>query len=814
MDRAAAYFNDGINRIEAMNFTAVSGPLLVLAGSRDHVMRKGRQYVNGNLVEVADPTSLYPYSAETVRLGRAPGSSGSNYLNAEVHAIAVFRRALSQREIKVITDYYQNLTKPLPYIDPEDTTAWKTRVANRLGVSSDSAALDILRDAPFYVDARASRSGERYADNLGWRGSELNLRYGSAQSANSNDPLLLKPEAAGYVYLPGVASNYLSVPDDVALNITNAIDIIVRAVPDDWTPSATSVLVSKKSGALGAGYQFSIYTDAKLIFSHSDGVTNIESSSTAISPFADGYGGWLRVTYDDAANEVKFYTAADSDSVPNSWTQLGNTVTTTQPIVSSATVLKIGERGTSGLNLAAKIYRAIVKSGVDGTTVLDINCDGVVDGRQTSFLAATGQVVSINRSATGRKTVVMPNTTVKTIDAANVYLPGVVGNYLSTPDAAALDITGDITLTVKVALDDWTPVSGAYVLSKMGDTTGTRSWQLYVGTGGLLQIRWYKSNGTLEEATSTIANTFTDGTTAWIRTVLDVDNGAGQWAVDFYTSTDGTTWTRLGNQVVGTTGVSNVANSTSPVEVGTRVNGTVAVSVGRFYRAIVASGLHTSSTPVLDIDCANAIAGQSTFAATTGQTVTINSTANSGLRINAQKTGAGKPCWLLGTDDYFEIEGDAQHGIIDIAPGKDSTTICALRSWTTANSTTFFGKKGGTPASMPGWQMGRSALNDYVLSHDGVQGYSITVPHPPGEHGTIAAVRYLDTTRKVAARFAAAATIANDQAAVTMNNMLPTRIGRSSSDANYSDTESFAFAKFDRALTANEISILTAFFSA
>jgi hypothetical protein len=40
-----------------------------------------------------------------------------------------------------------------------------------------------------------------------------------------------------------------------------------------------------------------------------------------------------------------------------------------------------------------------------------------------------------------------------------VLLPGASGDYVSTPDAAALDITGDLDLRVRVAMDDWTPAA-------------------------------------------------------------------------------------------------------------------------------------------------------------------------------------------------------------------------------------------------------------------------------------------------------------------------------------------------------------------
>ena len=44
------------------------------------------------------------------------------------------------------------------------------------------------------------------------------------------------------------------------------------------------------------------------------------------------------------------------------------------------------------------------------------------------------------------------------IDGTNgLVLSGLFGNYASTPDSAALSITGDIDIKCKVAMADWTP---------------------------------------------------------------------------------------------------------------------------------------------------------------------------------------------------------------------------------------------------------------------------------------------------------------------------------------------------------------------
>ena len=54
-------------------------------------------------------------------------------------------------------------------------------------------------------------------------------------------------------------------------------------------------------------------------------------------------------------------------------------------------------------------------------------------------------------------------------------LPGLSGNYLSTPDTAATSVTGDIDIRVKVALDDWTPSATQTLDSEVTTATANRS---------------------------------------------------------------------------------------------------------------------------------------------------------------------------------------------------------------------------------------------------------------------------------------------------------------------------------------------------
>lgn len=166
-----------------------------------------------------------------------------------------------------------------------------------------------------------------------------------------------------------------------------------------------------------------------------------------------------------------------------------------------------------------------------------------------------------------------------------VRLPGTAGNYISTPDSPANSVTGDIDIRVKLAMDDWTPASFGHVLAKWNLTASQASWRLRIETSGLLGLSWTADGSTNILKNSTVATGFTDGSVKWIRATLDVDNGAAQNEVKFYTSDDGASWTQLGATVT-TAGVTSIFDSTASVSVGARSDGGEAITGNVFYAEV------------------------------------------------------------------------------------------------------------------------------------------------------------------------------------------------------------------------------------
>lgn len=205
-------------------------------------------------------------------------------------------------------------------------------------------------------------------------------------------------------------------------------------------------------------------------------------------------------------------------------------------------------------------------------------------------------------------------------------LDGSSGNYASSPDSAALSITGDIDIRVLAAATDWTPAAAMHLLNK---TNVSGSYGLTLNTSGTLRLSWQTAAGGFPQKTSTAANTITDGAAKWIRATLDADNGAAGYDVKFYTSDDGSTWTQLGTTVTTAT-PTDIKNTTDQLEIGSQNNGTVSRFIGKIYRAQIRSNIADDGTGIVfDADFSNKSTGTRSFTESSSNAaiVTINGTA-------------------------------------------------------------------------------------------------------------------------------------------------------------------------------------------
>lgn len=251
-----------------------------------------------------------------------------------------------------------------------------------------------------------------------------------------------------------------------------------------------------------------------------------------------------------------------------------------------------------------------------------------------------------------------------------VYLPGANGNYLSVPDSSALDITGDLDLRVRCALDDWTPAAIQVLIGKR--EVNQIAYQMAIDTTGNVRLLWSTDGSTGILATSTAATGVADGAVKWVRATLDVNNGASGYSVQFFLSDNGTSWTQLGTTVT-VAGVTSVFASTANLNVGARNSGGAEPAAGKFYRAQVLNGI--GGTVVCDVNPAVLTSGSATTfteQSSNAATVTINR-ATSGRKSVAVVSGS---VWLFGTDDYMQI---ADNALVDFSDTQSFTVLAITR---------------------------------------------------------------------------------------------------------------------------------------
>lgn len=233
----------------------------------------------------------------------------------------------------------------------------------------------------------------------------------------------------------------------------------------------------------------------------------------------------------------------------------------------------------------------------------------------------------------------------------------------ATPDAAALDITGDIDIRIELDAQDWR-ASG--VLASKWLTTANLSWAFFLHegrptftwtTGGTsaTQLERAAEDSDLEAVLVPIP---ASGRLA-LRVTLDVNVGGTSNTTTFYTSDSiSGTWTQLG-EAITLPGVTSIFSGTSPLSIGEETINAILYSpvVGRVHKLEVRSGIGGSA--VANPDFTTQTAGASSFADGTGKTWTITDSEISQRRWRFNhEVSSLPPEWdPSGSDVTATIEG-------------------------------------------------------------------------------------------------------------------------------------------------------------
>ena len=490
------------------------------------------------------------------------------------------------------------------------------------------------------------------------------------------------PKDTGFIEFPGTPGNYLAYPSAVGV-FTADVSFVAKLVHDNWRPSTDEVVVAKWGAAGQRSYFWALTPTGTLEFRYTtDGTATFALESSEAVPDPVGASQWIAVTtwLFGTARRAEFWYSSDAVE----WTMLGVRQevdqTTTNNLFNTAIPLTIGSAAmikSKTDSLHPFTGRILEVAGSDGTDLVFGGHTSVVERfrigpehleippESTSF-PAIGGTVTVHRDD-------------YPVDFGVWRFPGTKGNYLQTSNAAPLEITNDLVAEVRIAPNDWTPQDTDRVLiQKWGIVAGTYGWQFLLTPTGRLKLRW-SSNGTLiTSAESTIPVPIQDFFAKRV--------GFSYKSTDklrFWTSDDGVTWTRLGDEISPT---GTIFNTAAPVRIGVDYWGAL-TSIS------IRSGLGPGGAPLPDTEvflmdqgCLNLDPEVESFPATTGQTVTVEKLDTS--QHNATEGWIDLPGTLgnyLSTPDHADLDfPDSMTVIIRIAPHAWTTTMTLLSKWSAA----------------------------------------------------------------------------------------------------------------------------------
>lgn len=211
--------------------------------------------------------------------------------------------------------------------------------------------------------------------------------------------------------------------------------------------------------------------------------------------------------------------------------------------------------------------------------------------------------------------------------AARVTLPGVAGNYASSPDSVANTITGDIEIRMKLSLPSWTPGLNISLVDK---SNGSFNYRLIMTAANVLRLD-VEVGGSLLIPACTVATGFAAGSTNWIKATRSAATGN----TNFYSSSDGITWNQMGAANVAST-AGNIQTFTFPLSIGSGVG----MLSGVVYYADIRNAIG-ATVPVATFDPSAGVTDGTSFVSGTGETWTINRSGGTPARlINPRFGGA------------------------------------------------------------------------------------------------------------------------------------------------------------------------------
>ena len=226
--------------------------------------------------------------------------------------------------------------------------------------------------------------------------------------------------APGYATFPGGSGlNSLTTPEYAGLHNAEDFTVVARVRPTtSWVNAAPVTIGCRAAAANQWSWTFRVLNTGALSHTYSINGTSLPGVNSTVTLPAAGLPVdwlWVAVTFDGnngaSGKTSRFWTSPNGTA----WTQLGADVTsaTAVTLFNSNAGLMIGQfSNVSPQGWIGDIQHFSVRSGwgaggtVGGTETFRIDGTELTDPNAASFIAATGQLVTINRAAVDPKTII------------------------------------------------------------------------------------------------------------------------------------------------------------------------------------------------------------------------------------------------------------------------------------------------------------------------------------------------------------------------------------------------------------------------
>ncbi len=166
-----------------------------------------------------------------------------------------------------------------------------------------------------------------------------------------------------------------------------------------------------------------------------------------------------------------------------------------------------------------------------------------------------------------------------------------VSDYINTPDSVANSVTGSLDIIVKVAANDWSPITEQGFIAKYVFATANRAYSFSLATSGIIYLTLSDTGSAPETILSSIGTGAANGTTLWLRVTYNVSTATAQ----FFTATtvgypQPEDWSQLGTDITSSS-KTTIFDSTAPVTIGALGDGSTFAFDGKIYYAEIRDGI-------------------------------------------------------------------------------------------------------------------------------------------------------------------------------------------------------------------------------